>query len=143
MSNIEKPKHIKKITKAFTRLEQKQFMNECQHSKYKDYFLLLLFQGFRRSELLALESTDINFHNNTISINKTVNDQGKTTKPKTNTSIRTVPIFKDSVQILNEYKNKQGRLFKYSRSSIQNEFTKILKNTISKILLYIVYDTLL
>lgn len=127
MNYIEKPKHIKKTTKALNRQEQKLFIEKCKDSKYGDYFLLLLHQGMRRGELLALERNDINFENETITIDKCINELGKTTTPKTATSTRTIPIFKTSLQILSKYKNTKGRIFNITKNPVQNEFKKIMK----------------
>lgn len=127
MTLVEKPKHTKAQTKAFNREEQKLFMQKCEQSKFGDFFLILLHQGMRKGELLALKRSDINFEQGTITINKSMSELGKETTPKTATSIRTIPIFKTTLPTLEKYKNTNGRLFECSKNPIQSEFTKIMK----------------
>ena len=111
---------------SFTREEEKQFVKACQNSKYGDFYLILLYQGMRRGELLALETKDIDFTNNKLTISKSIDEKGNTTTPKTQSSIRTIPIFKNALKIFNKYKNKKNKLFEISRSPIQNEFQSIM-----------------
>lgn len=126
MTLVEKPKHTKAQTKAFNREEQRLFIEKCKQSKYGDFFLILLHQGMRRGELLALTRNDIDFEQKTITINKSINDLGKETTPKTKTSIRTIPIFSTTLPILEKYKDTNGRLFKCSKNPLQIEFTRIM-----------------
>ena len=127
MQLIKKPKHIKKNGKALDNNEEFNFVNICKQNQYGDFFLILLYQGFRRGELLALENTDIDFNKKTISITKAINELGKISTPKTQNSIREVPIFKDTLPILLKYKNIKGRLFNFTKEPIQNAFVKIMK----------------
>ena len=76
--------------------------------------LISLYSGIRLGELCSLKGEDIDFINNTISIKRTVkrikdNNTSKTKlvidKPKTNNSIRTIPIPKFVTNILKKYIN--------------------------------------
>lgn len=124
--NIERPNHIKKQSKAFSREEQAKFILACQNEKYGDYFLILLYQGMRSGELSALEINDIDFSKNQITINKTLNDNTKITSPKTQSSIRTIPLFNQAKSILEKYKSVKGRIFKSANDALQRNFHKIL-----------------
>lgn len=42
-------------------------------TKYRAFFFLIAYSGFRRSEMLGLEWKDIDFENNIISIKRTSN----------------------------------------------------------------------
>ena len=60
-------------------------------------------------ELLALEWTDINFTKNELLVNKICHDKGNsrlTTAPKTNSSVRVIPIPKQLVPILKQLKKR-------------------------------------
>ena len=127
MINVQKPNHIKKQSKAFTREEQKLFVKECNQSKYGNCFLILLYQGFRIGELLALNFTDINLKKNVISISKTINDLGNTSTPKTQSSIREVPIFNETRKILNKLNNSTNKIFDYKLNACEKEFKRIVK----------------
>lgn len=78
----------------------------------KVFFNLALFGGFRLGELVALTWDDVNFQNNTVSITKSTakTKNGQITKcPKTPTSIRTISIPPDVIQLLSHYKAEQAR----------------------------------
>ncbi len=81
--------------------------------------LMDLYTGLRIGELCALQWSDIDFINNTISITKTVqriknndiNLNAKTkliiTEPKTEHSVRTIPIPKFLIEILKKYRSDE------------------------------------
>lgn len=78
----------------------------------KVFFNLALFGGFRLGELVALTWDDVNFQNNTVSITKSTakTKNGQITKcPKTPTSIRTISIPPDVIQLLSHYKAEQAK----------------------------------
>ena len=117
-----RPKSEKKKVKAMTVQQQAIFVNGCKDSTYHNLFIFLLNTGLRIGEALALVWDDIDFNQQTIFINKTVSDivnrdEGATTKrktiidtAKTSHSIRTVPINKSVMKILNGQKEKSGQL---------------------------------
>src|SRR5699024_327774 len=67
--------------------EFKEFLKVVDNFKYQTLFMCLFYSGARIGELLGLTWNDVDFENNTIDINKTA-DLGKTTSPKTKSSIR-------------------------------------------------------
>lgn len=81
--------------------------------QFKVFFNLAIFGGFRNGELLALTWDDVDFENNTISINKAVSPvkgQYIIKKPKTKTSIRTVTLPKTVMKLLKQHKVQQTEL---------------------------------
>jgi len=107
--------------------------------------LLALYTGIRIGELCALQWKDIDFINNTISITKTVqrvknkekDSKLKTklivTPPKTEHSIRTIPVPKFVMSILKEYK-KDNEIFIFNDSNnpkdtraFEKYFERVLK----------------
>lgn len=86
----QKKKEMKFIT-------DKQFQQAITFETNLYYFTvynLLFYSGIRRGEMLALNIDDINFANNTIRINETVNPKISMipTPPKTNKSNRIIPV---------------------------------------------------
>ena len=82
----------------------------------KVFFSLSLYCGFRKGETLALHWNDIDFENRTISISKSVgkSENGDIIKkPKTLTSVRTVPIPEYVIPLLKQYK-KEYNLYRFS-----------------------------
>lgn len=131
MEHIEKPKYEKqKLNKALTIEEQMKFIKECKNSKLKNIYLIILFQGLRKGEALALKRNDIDFENNKLIINESYTN--KTTidrATKNKTSNRTMPLFGASKKILLEYKDlkPEEELFKTNTKTLHIEFKKILK----------------
>lgn len=128
MDIIEKPKHIKEKGIALTIEEQKIFINVCKNYKYGDIFLITLFQGLRIGETLALTGKDINLDKNELRINKSYSVNGKFDTTKNEQSNRIMPIFNNSINILNKYKNyEDNRLFNISYNVPQKHLKKIIK----------------
>lgn len=90
--------------------EIKSLVTELKSSlqpRYPSNYLILmaLYTGARLGELSALQWSDIDFKNNTISITKSWNqDRREMGKPKTKSSIRTIPINKSILNIISELK---------------------------------------
>ena len=114
----------KNTIKAFTVQEEEIFIEAVRGDENESLFLTALFTGMRRGELLALTWDDVNFEKKYIEINKnvrlcfdvTAEGRGKghyvVQKPKTESSIRRVPLDDLLVPILKQQriKNKEARL---------------------------------
>lgn len=106
---------MKKVD-SFTVKEQIKIEQYIESTKNPEYFgiLLSLYTGLRIGELLALEWSDIDFVNGTMSINKTSykgrNELGNwetyEKEPKTFSSIRDIPLPKYIVKLLRDHKRK-------------------------------------
>lgn len=79
--------------------------------KYKAFFFLIAYSGFRRSEMLGLEWKDIDFENNIITIKRTSNYTAErgiyTDTTKTKRSQRVLKISPYIMEILKDYKMEQ------------------------------------
>ena len=109
---------------------------EKDNIMYYTAFNVLFYTGLRIGELLALTWGDIDFDNQTISINKSLqvlNGVTYITSPKTRKSIRTITIFPNLVRILQDYKNacyeplNDSRLFPIAKSKVLRELRKKAK----------------
>ena len=93
--------------KSYTAVRHDQF-------QFQVLFSLAIFGGFRRGELVALKWTDIDFENNTVSINKafsTTKSKGQILKsPKTVSGIRTVVLPSECFDLLRRWKIEQKRI---------------------------------
>lgn len=127
---LEKPKHIKKKGKALNLQEQTAFINACKNSNCGDFFLIVLYQGLRKGEAMAILKRNIDFTYNTLSINKSVNRHNQLYTTKNIYSDRTMPLFKPTIEILKNYNqlNTDERLFKFNPKTLQENFKIILKN---------------
>lgn len=82
-----------------------------EDTKYRAFFYLIAYSGFRRSEMLGLEWKDIDFENNIISIKRTSNYTAErgiyTDATKTKRSKRVLKISPYIMGILKELKDEQ------------------------------------
>ena len=99
---IKRPKNIEKQILCFSLTEQKKIERELLKSANPKMYgiLICLYTGLRIGELLALEWSDVDFNKGELLVNKTCFD-GKdkngvfrriTNAPKTETSLRVIPI---------------------------------------------------
>lgn len=151
--NIKFKKNKNKI-KYFTIKEQgilEKYLNENMNIRNLA-ILVTLYTGLRLGELCALKGTDVDFINNTISVNKTVQrvnnkDGYSKTKliidiPKTENSIRIIPIPIFIIDHLKKYiKDKNNYIFTGTSKpkdprTLEKYFTNLLKKLDIKILNY-------
>lgn len=114
MINIDKPKHEKKNSQPLSFEKEKEFIKVCKQINHGDYFLICLYQGLRKGECLAITNEDIDINNKTLTINKSINDNNQVDTTKNKQSIRTMPLFDKSIEILKKYKDIKGRIFSFS-----------------------------
>jgi integrase len=112
----------KKEVKILTKDEQDRFINEIKGHKLEMLYLIALGTGLRIGELLGLKWADIDFSNNNLTVNRTIQrisdvkrDGRKPTKlieqePKTKNSYRTIHIPKNIVVKLKTI--KKNKIFK-------------------------------
>lgn len=133
------PKKAKEM-QVLTQDEIKRFLIQAQDEGYYELFLLELTTGMRRGEILGLQWKDINFATGELHIRRQVVKKGaqtQITKPKTKSSIRTLILPPDMLDILAEHKKnatcewvfpspvKEGE--PRNPDSIYGKFQKILK----------------
>lgn len=122
---IDKPKFIRKQSRALTLEQEQMFIAECKRSNQGDLLLLCLYQGLRLGEALALTYDDIDFDKKTITVNKSIDSLGNVTTPKTATSIRTLPLFARTAELFKP--DGKGNVFTHPRKVYQNSMIKICK----------------
>nr|WP_243114847.1 site-specific integrase [Oenococcus oeni] len=125
-ANVDKPRAKKAPSSTsvkFYDVEQlRRFLNSAYQLYSKDYysrylfFRLLAFTGMRKGEALALNWSDVDFSNKTLSISKTVvtveNGEVVSSEPKTKASNRLMTLDDDTVSALAEWKLRQHELYK-------------------------------
>lgn len=120
-----KRQNKEKKIKFFSNQELKQFLDyldSLDQSSYEnllDYVLYktLLATGCRIGEVLALEWSDIDLKNSTISITKTLNRCQETNSPKSKAGLRDIEIDRATTLLLKQYKNRQQmQLWQLGRS---------------------------
>ncbi len=126
LETIEKPKHKKVNGLAFSNEDEKKLI-EILNNKKLDIFLVSLYQGLRRGEALALNINDFDFEKKTLTINKSLNFKNEIDETKNIYSNRVMPLFENTIRIVEKYKNKQGRIFNYSQKQSAEIFKKIIE----------------
>lgn len=128
---IDTPKRSKFKASVLTVNEFKLIYNMLNDDSYEDYIMKLgldiaLETGLRRGEMCGLTWNDIDFDNNTISINQSLIRVGNTYKisaPKTESSYRTLPISESLAKKLENHNKKQKlNKVKYGNFYIKNFF---------------------
>ena len=91
-----------------------RLLREKANLQYNVMFHLLMFYGFRRGELLGLEWKDIDYVNQTISIERTSKYSKKigiyTDSTKNEGSTRVLQISTDTIELLQRYKAQQDEI---------------------------------
>lgn len=107
------PKGEQKEKQIYTPAEVKRFLEllENEPLKYRVFFNLLIYSGFRRGEMLGLEWKDVDFENNIISVRRTSNYTGQrgiyTDTTKTKRSQRTLKFPQEIMDLLKAFKTQQ------------------------------------
>lgn len=109
-----------KNMRIYTSSDVKQILSFCDKHKDGIYIRILLELGLRCSELCGLMWDDIDFKKRTVTIQRAVTDlKGKKIidKPKSKSSVRTLPISSDLLQRLKDYPGeKTGFILKSSKT---------------------------
>lgn len=109
-SKVKLPITNKPEMKTLKKEELGAFLEETKRSGCYEFYYLELTTGMRLGEICALEWTDLDTVNKTISVNKSVRKiDGKNiiTTPKTKSSVRTIRINDDLVDLLLAMKDRQ------------------------------------
>lgn len=109
--SVPKGEHKEKEIYSFEELEQLMKLLETAPLKYQLFFTMVLYTGFRRSEMLGLEWKDIDWDNNVISVRRTSNYTSKrgiyTDTTKTRKSKRSRKYPQIVFDLLRMYKTEQ------------------------------------
>lgn len=113
---IKRPKAVEKDVSCFSIQEQKMIEQAALNSKKDKMFgiMLCLYTGLRVGELLALKWTDLDLQKGHLSVSRSCHDEkGKDGKyiriedtPKTSSSRRIIPLPKQLLSIIKEFKKK-------------------------------------
>ena len=82
-------------------------MDSRIRKQFKNIFLFMIGSGLRSGEVIGLQWDDIDFQNQTVSVNRRIRE-GDIDKPKTASSIRTIPVLKEAMDALIEQKEISG-----------------------------------
>lgn len=121
----------KKEANPFSEKEAKTLLANAKNAELQKYLQIASNTGMRTGEILALQKSDIDLENNTINVNKTLNQIGKVTLPKTKSSIRKIPIINPNFKKFLEsiYNNLDGRVVNIGIKKLKALWTKLLKDS--------------
>lgn len=112
-AKVTLPKAEQKEKQIYTPEQVQKFLTLLNDEplKYRTFFNLMIYSGFRRGEMLGLEWKDVDFENNIISVRRTSNYTAKkgvyTDTTKTRKSQRTLKFPQEIMDMLREYKAEQ------------------------------------
>ena len=107
----------------------KEVIESITHPITKDFVTVQLLTGLRAGELLAITSKDIDIKNKTLSINKTKHNSGIFTSPKTLSSVRTIEINNQTLEILMRYMSASETLFDTTIQTLNQNLKKVKLST--------------
>ena len=91
-----------KNRRALTPFEEKMFLNVMPNKHWSNLLKLLLFTGLRVGEACALQWKHINIKEGTLRVEQNISS-GQISTPKTENSIRTIPLCVDAINLLVEH----------------------------------------
>lgn len=100
---IVKSKIKKEEKRTYTKKEADEILKLCDQHRYGHYIRISLQLGLRPSELCGLKWEDFDFENKTVTISRACTDLNGIPvidKPKSDTSIRTIPVPNDLIEAL-------------------------------------------
>jgi len=109
---VDKPHKVKHEFTPWTTEESNQFLSSTQDSRLFSLYVTAWGTGLRRSELLGLQWPDIDFKNRTLTVKRTlvkVNGGYNFGSPKTKMSRRTIPLPKQVIQALKDWRKVQAQ----------------------------------
>ena len=150
VKNIKLPHHkTKREMKPFTK-EEVAVLLENVEGQFRNYLAIALYTGMRPGEIIALTISDIDFDNKVININKRIR-KGNIDTPKTNNSIRKIPLMDELKPYLEEqvkiakdkktftlFTTKNGKPY-HSSDKLHNMWYNLLKKC--KIEKRVMYNT--
>lgn len=129
-SLVKVPRSLPRKKRTSPAQAQIDTIKNCTGVPFGDFFFFLLYTGMRRGEALAVEWSDINWKNKTITVNKSVTytQLGASIKaPKTKAGERTVPLLDKLAENLKPRMRTTGRIFAESDGSIVTESHLLMK----------------
>lgn len=112
MNRVDAPKKVKKAVDALTPEQAKQFLNTLPGCDLEFRCILHLFltTGIRRGECMGIKWRDIDFKRSTVTIARCVTYTPEcgviVSTPKTENSVRTIPLMPSTVKLLQEWKKQ-------------------------------------
>jgi integrase len=115
--NVTLPKIEQKEREIYTIEEAQQLIDlllkeESKNLKFVVFYILAIFTGFRRGELLGLEWKDFDFENSVVTVRRTSNCTAEkgvyVDSPKTKNSRRSLKLSPDLMAIVNHFRQQQS-----------------------------------
>ncbi|MBK8903068.1 MAG: site-specific integrase [Anaerolineaceae bacterium] len=110
---VTAPKPQKKTFATLTVDQVRQFLKEVEGHRWYPIYVIAVMMGLRKGEILGLRWQDINFDNNTISVENVVleiNGKIHLGSPKTKKSKRTVAMPEYVANVLKKYRKDVGAI---------------------------------
>lgn len=118
LDEVERVKHIRKVGRALTLTEQREFLAVIEDSPRRVLYQFYLLSGVRCSEALGLRWSDIDFEGERIHIHGT----------KTPHSDRFIPLFPQLKPILADLRRDSGFIFPYTDHAVKSHFQRLKRD---------------
>lgn len=135
LDNFKKTSDDVQEMKIWTPEQFEQFIPFVEHPVFRAYFTLLFWTGMRRSEAAALCKEDVDFGNNTISINKNLSsrDVTKFTRLKSKYSKRVIQVDSVTMDMLKPlYETAEPYIFANDAPVITSNISQVWKKAVTE-----------
>lgn len=105
---VESSNRNRKRVRVWTLEEARHFLTIAQNDRFYAIFVLALYTGMRRGELLALRWQDINFETGVIKVNHTLSKHRVLEATKTEKSQRQILVTQNVLDVLKQHKARQA-----------------------------------
>ncbi len=135
---INKPKYKPKERYALSLSEENMFIEKIKGNPEYYIFVIAIYQGLRPGELLALEFTDLDFVNMTITVNKSLDEKTDDMEVKNEYSNRVIPLFAKTYEFIKAANTKlKKRITTHTEKTLNEKLKELIKGiTKEKISLY-------
>lgn len=129
---LELKKHKAERRNALTIPQQEQFLKAADGIKMQPLLLFLLSTGVRIGEALALTYADLDFEQQTVSVNKNVVFIGgkriDQNTPKSDAGVRIVPVPENALQLIRGNHSEKDLVFPYTYAGARSALRRVSKN---------------
>lgn len=112
---LQVPELIKLNNYVKSKLSPDSFVNQNDNKTYLAIYIAI-HTGMRFGEIIALEDTDVDFENKTISVNKAIGQDKHVKSTKTDSSNRVITVDDDLLSILKPIKGRIANISNYAVS---------------------------
>ncbi|QDP39368.1 site-specific integrase [Radiobacillus deserti] len=122
VDSVDRPKREPSVVEVWDSNEVRFFLDNTNDDPLFIAYQLAVAEGMRQGEILGLRWKDIDFKGQKLTIRQTLSNDGKKLKPgaKNKSSLRTIPLTKETLIVLKKHPNRQSKIKIESESAFKD-----------------------